>query len=66
MPNKMQKITIEDLLTLIAQGEGEKIDLTQGLQTLPKPYMPWLMPVDAIKGIFRKSKVYEKQMIYKL
>jgi len=26
MANKVQKITIEDLLTLIAQGEGEKIE----------------------------------------
>lgn len=52
----MQEITIEDLLALIVQGEGEKIEFKARSINVPKLYVPWLMPVDAIKGIFRKVK----------
>jgi len=54
MANTVQKITIEDLLTLIAQGDGEKIEFKARSTNMAEMYVPWLMPVDAIKVFFVK------------
>jgi len=66
MPNKMQKVTIEDLLALIVQGEGEKIEFKAGFTNVAETVCAMANAGGCNKGVFRKVKLMKNKLIYNL